>query len=94
MVTMAKTTGTASLVDLIERKALKPGEKIIIKRRSAPTIEAVIQEDGSILLDQTRYATPTAAARRALGDRPVDGWVRWRVVRLQGRSLAEVRDDG
>lgn len=89
---MARTTGTTSLADLLERGVLRPGEEIVIRRRSAPVIIATIQPDGTIKLGRQVFKTPTAAAKEALNVGSIDGWLRWRVPRLDGRSLAELRE--
>ncbi len=91
---MARTTGTASLADLVKSKKLVEGEKIYLKRRSAASIEGVIQADGSIRVGKHTYKTPSAAAREALNVGSIDGWIRWRVARLNGCNLAQVRDEG
>lgn len=88
---MARTTGTASLADLLEQGVLHRGEVIVVRRRSAPEIGATIGATGTIVLDGRVFQTPTAAAKHALGTGSVDGWVRWRVPRLGGRSLDELR---
>lgn len=88
---MARTTGTASLMDLINRRVLHSGEEIVIRRRSAPEIGAVLQRDGTIKLGGEVFQTPTAAAKKALEVGSIDGWIRWRVPRLGGRTLAELR---
>lgn len=91
---MARTIGTVSLADLIERGTLKPQEKLVLRRRSKPAIEAQLDKNGSIKVAGGVYATPSAAACNALGVSSVDGWLRWRVPRLENRTLAEVRSDG
>lgn len=89
---MARTTGTASLQDLIRREVLEAGEQIEIHRRSAPTIKGTLEADGSIKTGRQSFATPSAAAKHVLDVGSVDGWLRWRVPRLGNRSLAELRD--
>lgn len=90
---MARTTGTVSVSDLLRRGALKEGESIELRRQSAEPIHGVIQADGSIRVGKTISASPSRAARLALGARAVDGWLRWRVPRLGGRSLDDVRKE-
>lgn len=89
---MARTTGTISLTDLLDKGALQVGERLIIRRRSAPPIEGVLLPDGSISVDNRSFSAPSAAARALVGNRPTDGWKRWRVVRLENKTLAEVRE--
>lgn len=90
---MARTTGTASLAELLQRGLLQEGERLVIFRRSAPPVEGVLQADGSIRVGTALSATPSRAARLALNVRTVDGWLRWRVPRLGDRALAQVREE-
>ena len=90
---MARTTGTVSLVSMLERGVLRDGERLFIRRRSAAPIEGVLQGDGSIKVGRTVRRSPSSAARIALGGGPVDGWLRWRVARLGEKSLAELREN-
>lgn len=89
---MARTTGTTSVADLIRSGVLKSGDKLVIRRRSAPPIEAILEPDGTIKVGSTSFATPSGAAKQALDVGSVDGWLRWRVPRLSDRSLAELRE--
>lgn len=91
---MARTTGTTSLKDLMQMKTLEIGETLVLRRRSAPPIEATLEADGRLRVGGDVYATPSTAAKRALGVRAVDGWLRWRVPRLGDRTLADLRSEG
>jgi hypothetical protein len=90
---MARTTGTRSLADLLRRGQLQHDEMLNIARRNAEPIEAVLLADGTIRLWEKTFDTPSAAAKQALGVGNVDGWIRWRVPRLGGMTLAAVRDE-
>ncbi|MCC7104143.1 MAG: hypothetical protein IT307_03295 [Chloroflexi bacterium] len=89
---MARTTGTTSLADLIQRGLLRSGEPLVLRRRSAPPIEGKLEGDGSITIGGISYSSPSTAARHVLTGHPIDGWLRWRVPRLGDRSLAELRE--
>jgi hypothetical protein len=91
---MARTTGKKSLADLLQDRTLKVGEALVIHRRSAPDIRATVAADGTIRMAGTTYKAPSTAAREALSVGSVDGWLKWRVVRLGERTLADVRDNG
>lgn len=80
-------------MDLVREGVLLTDERIEVRRRSAPSIEATVTADGQISYAGSVYATPTAAAKEALEVGSVDGWLRWRVPRLDGKSLAELRKD-
>jgi hypothetical protein len=88
---MARTTGTASLADLVRTGVIESGETIVMNRRSAPPIEATVQPDGTIRAGAQSFTTPSGAAKRLLAVGAVDGWRRWRVPRLDYRSLDELR---
>lgn len=88
---MARTTGTSSLADLMKDGKLKVNERIVIRRRSAPPIEGLIQADGSIRVGSRTFATPSKAAREMLQLKAADGWIRWRVPRLDDQLLASIR---
>jgi hypothetical protein len=89
---MARTTGTASLADLVRAGILNKGERLVLNRRSAPSIEGVLQADGTILVGREQSKSPSEAARKALSVGTVDGWLRWRVPRLANTNLATLRD--
>lgn len=90
---MARTTGTTSLVDLLEAGKLQAGERLVLNRLSAPNIDGVLEADGTIIVGEVASRSPSEAARKALNlGQPIDGWARWRVVRLGGITLASVRD--
>jgi len=78
--------------DLIDKGVLEAGEKIVLRRVSAPPIEGVLESDGSITVGGTSYRTPSTAARYALNVGAIDGWLRWRVPRLDYKHLAALRD--
>ena len=89
---MARTTGTASLADLVQQGTLSPEEELTLPRRSKPPIVATLQSDGALRVGEDVFATPSAAARSVLGGQAASGWERWHVPRLGGTTLAEVRD--
>jgi hypothetical protein len=89
---MAKTTGTASLVDLLAAGTLMNGEELAIRRRSKPAVIGVLLADGTITVGDQNFKTPSGAAREALGVETIDGWRRWRVIRLGDKTLDELRN--
>ena len=90
---MAKPTGTMAVKDLLDMGALQPGEKIILQRLSKPSINGVVEADGSITVQGRTFGTPSPAACYALGLTAVDGWIRWRVPRLGNKHFAEIRTE-
>lgn len=89
---MARTTGTVSLADLVRTGVLRDGERVVIRRRSAPPIEGTVKADGTVKVGRESFSTPSGAAKHALDVGSVDGWLRWRVPRLGDRTLADLRD--
>lgn len=90
---MARTTGTSSLADLVKGGTLQVNEGIVIRRRSAPPIEGSVQADGRIRVGSEVFATPSKAAREVLGLKAANGWIRWRVPRLDDQPLASIREN-
>lgn len=89
---MARTTGTASLADLVQQGALSPDEKLLLPRRSKRPIIGRLTGGGTLRVGDEEFATPSAAARAVLGAKAASGWKRWHVPRLANCTLAEVRD--
>jgi hypothetical protein len=89
---VARTTGTASLLDLINAGHLHVGEELVIRRRSATPVIGSVESDGSIRIGDDTFATPSLAAKEVLGLKATNGWKRWRVTRLGDHTLADVRD--
>lgn len=89
---MARTTGTTSLADLRERGVLRPGEEIVIRRRWASVTAGTIQNDGMIRFGRQVFKVSTGAAKEARNAGSTSGSLRWRVTRLDRRSLAERRE--
>lgn len=90
---MARTTGRLGLTDLLSAGLLLEGETLVLNRRSARSIEAVLQADGSIRVGESLFRSPSEAAREALAVGSVDGWLRWRVPRLGDCTLNDVRSN-
>ena len=88
---MARTTGTESIPDLIADGRLNPNEKLVINRRSAAPINGTLDGHGNVIVDGKQYATPSGAAKAVLNAKSADGWIRWRVPRLGGKTLDEIR---
>lgn len=89
---MARTTGTASLADLLADGVLHAGDELELRRRSAPAVTCRLLNGGALEVAGEIVPTPSRAAQLAIGDgRPADGWKRWHVVRLGGRTIEEVR---
>jgi hypothetical protein len=88
---MARTTGTVSLAELVHNGTIESGERIVLNRRSAPSIEATVESDGMIKAGRSKYKTPSAAAKELLAVGSIDGWLRFRVPRLGSCTLADLR---
>lgn len=79
--------------DLIKAGLIKPGELLIWKRRTyAESHNAILRNDGSIeTSDGKIHRTPSGAAKHLNGNKPVDGWLSWK-LKSTGESLAAVRE--
>jgi hypothetical protein len=80
------------IVDLLRRGLISPETKIVWKRRiQQQEFVAVIGSDGSITTsDGKKHKTPSGAAKHLNGNKPVDGWLAWK-LQSTGESLADIR---
>lgn len=78
--------------DLIKAGLLSEGDILIWSRRTqGVTHEAKVLRDGFLeTSDGTKHKTPSGAAKHLNVDKPVDGWLAWR-MRVSGLSLAQLR---
>lgn len=79
--------------DLLDAGMLLPGEKVVFTRpRKGERHEATIEDDGTFVLSDGRtFNSPSLAAMRAADVVSYDGWVAWRVPRLDNRRLDDLR---
>jgi hypothetical protein len=79
--------------DLLEAGLLRSGDALTWERpRLGRTYRASVLENGGIELEDGRqFSSPSVAAMRAAEAPAVDGWYAWRVDRLQGRLLNDLR---
>lgn len=76
--------------DLLAAGLVTVGEWLTFARpRSGETHTAVIEGSGALLVGGRRYATPSAAARAAIGSGQVDGWTAWTTA--GGPTLYDLR---
>jgi hypothetical protein len=82
----------SKVVDLIKSGTLNVGQELVWNRRVAKeTHLATVNQDGSITTaDGIKHKTPSGAAKHLNGNKPVDGWLAWKVKSSQV-SLAELR---
>lgn len=82
----------SKVVDLIESGTLNAGQELVWNRRVAREMHlATVNQDGSITTaDGIKHKTPSGAAKHLNGNKPVDGWLAWKVKSSQV-SLAELR---
>jgi hypothetical protein len=80
-----------SLSDLIDA-GLLPRNTVVVCRYKGQILEAKITAKGLIqTASGETFKSPSAAAKRLNGNRPVNGWVAWKVGNKSGPSLAKVR---
>jgi hypothetical protein len=82
----------SKVVDLVKSGSLSAGQELIWNRRVAKeTHLATVNQDGSITTaDGIKHKTPSGAAKHLNGNKPVDGWLAWK-VKSSLVSLAELR---
>ena len=84
----------SKVMDLLKKGDLSAGTELIWNRKVAKQIHiAVINQDGSISTsDGVRHKTPSGAAKHLNGNKPVDGWLAWK-VKSSGLSLSTLREN-
>ncbi len=82
-----------AIKDLIKAGHLNAGDVLVWKRRTQQTSNtATIKSDGTIeTSDGTIHKTPSGAAKHLNGNKPVDGWLAWK-LKSTGEALSAVRD--
>jgi hypothetical protein len=82
----------AKVMDLIKSGSLSAGQELVWNRRVAKeTHLATVNQDGSITTaDGVKHKTPSGAAKHLNGNKPVDGWLAWKVS-SSSVSLAALR---
>ena len=83
----------SKIADLLKKGDLNVGTELIWNRRVAKQIHvAIVNQDGSISTsDGVRHKTPSGAAKHLNGNKPVDGWLAWK-VKSSGLSLSTLRE--
>jgi hypothetical protein len=78
---------------LLKSGAVSAGDKLVWSRRVLKSAhEAVINQDGTISTsDGKSHKSPSGAAKHLNGNKPVDGWLAWK-VKNTGDSLASLRN--
>lgn len=93
------TTYDVSIQDLIEGGLIHPGEKLTMpykpRNGQANSYEAVVNEDGTLIVDGQLFFSPTYAALYGIQHsgstrQTVNGWTKWR--NADGELLASLRD--
>lgn len=82
----------SKVIDLIRRGSLSAGQELVWNRRVAKQIHlATVNQDGSISTsDGVSHKTPSGAAKHLNGNKPVDGWLAWK-LKSTGQTLASLR---
>jgi len=83
----------SKVIELVKKGSLTAGQELIWNRRVAKQIHlATVNQDGSITTaDGVKHKTPSGAAKHLNGNKPVDGWLAWK-IKSTGASLASLRE--
>jgi len=84
------------LADLLDSGLLQAGDALYWNRpQLGHRYEATVTDNGAIELGGGRgtFSSPSRAAIVAAGIPAADGWYTWRIERLEGRSLDDLRRD-
>ena len=84
---------TVTVKDLIEAGIIEPNEPVeFVRPMVGAKYTAVILPDGQFSLEDGAICrTPSRAAMQAANTPSYDGWHAWRVIRLGGTKLHELR---
>jgi hypothetical protein len=79
--------------DLIKAGLINAGDMLVWKRRTySESHIATVKSDGTIeTADGKIHRTPSGAAKHLNGNKPVDGWLAWK-LKSTGESLSAVRE--
>lgn len=79
--------------DLLDAELIETGEALSWERpRLAVSYRATVLENGSLELEDGRvFSSPSRAAKEAADIPAYDGWYAWKVIRLEGKSLNDLR---
>jgi Restriction Enzyme Adenine Methylase Associated len=80
-----RTNYGVTVADLMKAGYVKAGDSLVFTYPDHPA-SAVIQPDGSLLVDATPYDTLSAAAG-ALRGGPTNGWAYWAVTEPTGNQV-------
>ncbi len=82
-----------TVVDLLDDGLLEPAEPVeFVRPRLGQRYTATVRADGTfVLADGSEFQSPSLAAMRAADLVSYDGWYAWRVPRLGGTKLHELR---
>jgi hypothetical protein len=74
-----------SIRDLVQSGTLKEGQKLVWNRRMSKQIHnATVNADGSITTsDGVKHKSPSGAAKHLNGNKPVDGWLAWKIENIR-----------
>ena len=84
----ATAADNASLKDLVARGLLTPGTQLRTRAGQWGGVQCVVLDDGDLLLDGKRFASPSGAGRHVRG-RATNGWFFWLLP--DGRRLNDLR---
>ena len=80
------------ITDLLDSGHLQTGDELFWTRpQLGNRYEAKVTETGIRLPDGQEFSSPSKAAMVAANIPAYDGWLAWRVVRLEGKSLDDLR---
>ena len=81
-----------AIKDLIKAGLINAGETLVWKRRThAESHIATVKSDGTIeTSDGKIHRTPSGAAKHLNWNKPVDGWLAWK-LKSTGETLSAIR---
>lgn len=71
------TSSRITIAELLRRDLVRPGDEWVLTRGGETSVVGRVTVDGKLAVDGIDYASPSTAARAALGT-STNGWKRWK----------------
>ncbi len=80
-----------TVADLLRAGVLQSECVLVATSRSHPDARAIVRADGTLLVNDVPYSTPSAAGCAIRGGRATNGWTFWRLADGTNETLDELR---
>ena len=80
-----------TIADLVRADLLRPGQLLYARTQAHLGRTCEISKDGSLFIGDSRYETPSAAAKAITGTQSEAGWSFWLLDMISDQSISDVR---